>query len=142
MQEDFEGYSELSDLLSSWNTDPQETKKAFMALKEKVMSLDNVIISFKARPGVSYSLRGSLKGADETEARLFVLVDIIDDDPDERWLSVCFYGESVTDDDGLGDLIPGGLLGEDGYCFDIYENDEDTVSYLKDRIEEAYKKLK
>ena len=140
MRENFEGYHEMSDLLSDWNIDPNGNKEVFIALKEQVMSKDNILISFKARPGVSYSLRGSLMGSDRTESRLFVLIDIIDDDPDERWLSVCFYGDSITDDNGLGDLIPGGLLGEDGYCFDIYEIEESAISYLKGRIDEAYVK--
>lgn len=138
MPENFEGYGEISDLLSNWMIDPQGMKRVFLDIKEDVASKEKTIISFKARPGISYSLRGSLIGGDKAESRLFVLVDIIDDDPDNRWLSVCFYGETITDDDERGDLIPGGLLGEDGYCFDIYENEESTVSYLKDRIDEAY----
>ena len=45
------------------------------------------------------------------------MVDIIDDDPADRWLSVCFYDELVDDPKGLGDEVPGGLLGEDAKCF-------------------------
>ncbi len=66
------------------------------------------------------------------------MVDIVDDDPGKRWLSVCFYGDSVTDPEEAGNLIPGGLLGEDGYCFDLYANDPETVAYLKKRIDEAH----
>ena len=66
------------------------------------------------------------------------MVDVIDDDPESRWLSVCFYESMIKDKDDLGDLIPGGLLGEDGYCFDLYENESDMVTYLKERINEAY----
>jgi ribosomal protein S16 len=66
------------------------------------------------------------------------MVDVIDDAPGERWLSVCFYGETIQDPDELGDLIPDGLLGEDGYCFDISEADDRLVSYVGQRVEEAY----
>jgi hypothetical protein len=38
------------------------------------------------------------------------MVDVIDDDPEVRWLSVCFYGEMITDPDEAGELIPEGLL--------------------------------
>jgi len=66
------------------------------------------------------------------------MIDVIDDDPNERWLSVCFYGDMVQDPDELGDLIPGGLLGSDGYCFDISEADDRLASYVSQRIQEAY----
>ena len=66
------------------------------------------------------------------------MVDVIDDDPEDRWLSVCFYGEMVTDPQEAGDLVPEGLLGEDGYCFDMYEYDEQEVAYLKERLTEAH----
>ena len=69
-------------------------------------------------------------------------VFIIDDDPSERWLSVCFYGEMITDPDEAGDLIPEGLLGEDGYCFDLYEYDPDEVAYLKQRLSQARENAK
>lgn len=55
----------------------------------------------------------------------------------KRWLPVCFYGEMVTDPDEAGDLIPGGLLCEDGYCFDLYEYDENQINYLKQSLSVA-----
>ncbi|MFZ5563507.1 MAG: hypothetical protein ACOZBW_05595, partial [Thermodesulfobacteriota bacterium] len=69
---------------------------------------------------------------------LFAVVDVIDDDPGNRWLSVCFYGETITDPDERGGLIPGGLLGEDGYCFDMDEADDALTTYLQKRMDEAY----
>ena len=66
------------------------------------------------------------------------MLDVIDDDPGHRWLSVCFYGDMITDPDELGDLIPGGLLGSDGYCFDISEEDDALREYVGVRIQEAY----
>lgn len=63
------------------------------------------------------------------------MVDVIEDDP--RWLSVCFYEEMVTDPEERGDSVPGGLLGEDGICFDVDAFDETLLSYIKQRITEA-----
>ena len=90
-----------------------------------------------ARPGVSYSLRA--KHQHQTQRPLFAMVDIIDDDPDERWLSVCFFGEMISDPDELGDFVPEGLLGEDAHCFDIEEFDEDLMAYVTARLDEAYR---
>jgi hypothetical protein len=73
----------------------------------------------------------------QKEKALFAIVDVIDDEPSERWLSVCFYEDMITDPDGRGELIPGGLSGQDGYCFDMYENDEELAAYLLDRLQEA-----
>ncbi|ETR72401.1 MAG: hypothetical protein OMM_07529 [Candidatus Magnetoglobus multicellularis str. Araruama] len=69
---------------------------------------------------------------------LFVMIDVIDDDPSNRWLSVCFYGEMITDPDEKGDLIPEGLLGEDGYCFDYEESNDADIAYIQQRIDEAF----
>jgi hypothetical protein len=78
-----------------------------------------------------------------SEARrpIFVLVDIIDDDPDHRWLSACFYADMITDPEEKGEVIPAGILGEDGYCFDLYAYDPKMVSYIGKRIDEAHNHL-
>ena len=55
----------------------------------------------------------------------------------ERFLSVCFYADTITDPEERGDLIPGGLLSKDGYCFDVDSDDDDIVSYVEARIYEA-----
>jgi hypothetical protein len=68
------------------------------------------------------------------------MIDVIDDDPGQRWLSVCFYGDMIEDPAELGDLIPEGLLGADGYCFDITESDDQVQDYVSERIREAYVK--
>lgn len=65
------------------------------------------------------------------------MVDVIDDDPADRWLSVCFYKELVDDPEQLGDEVPGGLLGEDARCFDLSQPDEDMVRYIEQRLSEA-----
>ena len=130
--------TEFSNFLESWTNDPQNNKGVFFKLRDNLMEKEDAVLAFKSRPGVSYSFRASLDK--QGENRLFVMADIIDDDPEDRWLSVCFYGDMITDPDEVGNLIPKGLLGEDGYCFDIYEYDESRVSYVEQRIDEAYVK--
>lgn len=126
----------IDTFIENWTDNESRSKKAFTELYEHLKTLENTDFEFNERPGVSYSLRP--KHASQKKRSLFAMVDVIDDDPDERWLSVCFYGEMITDPDEAGDLIPEGLLGEDGYCFDLYEYDEDEVGYLKKRLSEAH----
>ena len=127
----------ISDLLNGWAADDNGIKAAFIEIIELLESLEGLVYSFKSRPGISHSLRASI---DNREKKLLTLMDIIDDDPANRWISICFYAETINDPEEEGDLIPGGLVGEDGYCFDIFENDDTTVSYIKDRITEAHGK--
>ncbi|MFO7760042.1 MAG: hypothetical protein ACQES8_02530 [Thermodesulfobacteriota bacterium] len=127
---------EINKFMEKWTTDPINGKEIFGNFYKQVAAKKNVKLDFHARPGVSYSLRAA--NAEQTDRPLFVMVDVIDDDPDDRWLSVCFYGDMITDPDELGDLIPEGLLGSDGYCFDITESDPNLVKYIEKRIEEAY----
>ena len=67
---------------------------------------------------------------------LFAMIDVIEDDP--RWLSVCFFGEMVSDPEEKGDMVPEGLLGQDAHCFDLDECDETAVAYVAARLDEAF----
>ncbi len=129
--------SEVSDLLNGWTADNNGMKAVFTEMVSLLESLEGLVYSFKSRPGISHSLRANV---DNSEKKILTLLDVIDDDPENRWISICFYAETITDPDEEGDLIPGGLMGEDGYCFDIFDNDPDSVTYLKDRITEAHGK--
>jgi hypothetical protein len=40
------------------------------------------------------------------------MIDVIDDDPTARWLSICFYGDTIEDPVELADFIHEGLLGQ------------------------------
>ena len=133
-----EGYNEMSEFLEGWTNDPQDMKGAFIRLKERMSGKEHVTFTFISRPGVSYSLRAAMDNLGERERSLFVMIDIIDDDPENRWLSVCFYDDMVDDPDEKGDFVPGGLLGEDGLCFDLDEHDEALISYVGQRIDEAH----
>lgn len=130
----------MSQLLGTWQNDPQQMHQAFLIMKAKLVDKANTILEFKSRPGVSYSLRAYLSGPADKQAQppLFALVDIIDDDPANRWLSICFYTQMVTDPQEIGNLVPEGILGEDGYCFDLFEFDETLIAYIKQKIDEAY----
>jgi len=128
----------INEFIDSWKDGPM--KEAFLELKDLLEKKHDVVLSFKARPGISYSLRA--KHIKQEERELFVMIDVIDDDPSNRWLSICFYGDMITDPEERGNLIPGGLLGKDGYCFDFDNWDERYFSYIKERIEEAYNNAK
>lgn len=122
--------------IASWNEASLDMKEIFIGIKELLDTQGGVAFEFKGRPGISYSLRA--KHLRQKERNLFAMIDVIDDDPENRWLSVCFYGDLITDPEEMGDLVPGGLLGEDGHCFDISEpNDKDAVAYVKERLKEA-----
>lgn len=132
-----EKIGELAELLENWKEPATRTRKAFLYLKNYLEHLPGIILSFKARPGVSYSLRAAHEN--QKKRALFVMVDVIDDDPSNRWLSVCVYGDMITDPEEKGDFVPGGLLGEDACCFDIEKWDEGFLVYVKKRISEAYR---
>lgn len=125
----------IETFLETWRGDDQPMRGWFELFYKQLNAMDGVTCSFVARPGVSYSLRP--KHVNQTERELFAIVDVIDDDPADRWLSVCFYGDMISDPEERGELIPGGLAGSDGYCFDVIENDESQADYLTERLREA-----
>ena len=124
----------LEEFIAGWSDSATDCRQIFVDLRDLLARLENVVLEFVARPGVTYSLRGAR--TEQKDRPLFVMVDVIDSDP--RWLSVCFYGEMVTDPEELGDYVPGGLLGEDGLCFDIESDENGIVTYVKERIVEAH----
>lgn len=125
--------AELETFLSQWEA--CDARDAFLAFRQTLEAVDGVTLDFKARPGITYSLRGA--HAAQQGRELFVLIDVIDDDPEQRWLSVCFYDDLVTDAQEQGDWVPGGLMGENARCFNVDEADEDLVAYVAERIREA-----
>lgn len=127
--------TECTSFLEAWTQDPNAVKPAFARLKAVLEQCGEAELSFKARPGITYSLRGACPGHDRD---LFVMVDVVDDDPADRWLSVCFYDDQVTDPEDRGDWAPGGLGGQDARCFNIDEEDAAAVAYVEARIREAW----
>jgi hypothetical protein len=129
------GHDEFQTFIDTWDAQEKSTKSPFLHLCSKLLVPDGVQLDFLPRPGVSYSLRAERRLGEQWA--LFALVDVVDDEPEKRWLSVCFYANTVSDPQKMGNLIPGGIRGKDGYCFDIFEEDQALVSYLAERIEEA-----
>lgn len=125
---------ELKIFIEEWQETPEKNKKMFLSFNDKLQKKEGVILDFVPRVGVTYSLRA--KHESQKNKNLFVMVDVIEDSP--RWLSVCFYGEMITDPETRGDAVPGGLLGEDAVCFDLTEWDEELFEYVKERIDEAH----
>ncbi len=128
---------EVESFIKEWRQGDLGIRNWFQKIYQTLLDMDGVTLDFVARPGVSYSLRP--KHSRQSERKLFAIVDVIDDDPGERWLSICFYGDMISDPQERGEVIPGGLAGSDGYCFDMYDNDEQLALYLLDRIEEAWR---
>lgn len=125
----------LDEFLAGWNVDPINARPVFEAWRKTLAEDPAVELAFKSRPGISHSLRASSKS--RKERPLFALIDVVDDEPDNRWLSVCFYADLVSDPDGQGDLVPQGLEGEDAICFNLDENDAAMAAYIGQRIGEA-----
>ena len=129
-----ERIAELDEFVASWQITSNHCREAFIELMDYLQGLAGVELEFHARPGVTYSLRGLRPH--RPEKPLFAMVDVIDDEP--RWLSVCFYDHMVADPEEIGNYVPGGLLGEDGRCFDLEQVTELQLLYLKERISEAH----
>lgn len=129
---------DIKTFIDGWKDSPRQIRESFVQLKNHLDAKDSLLYTFKARPGVSYSLRA--KHMLQQTRELFVIMDVIDDDPDSRWLSVCFYPDMITDPEERGNIIPLGLLGEDGYCFDYDEWDEEFLQYLEKRMDEAHRR--
>ena len=136
--QDFEAF------LQAWTEDQLALQPYAKKIYTQLQGSGEVAFDYKARPGVSYSLRGAhtkqVAGGTAGIRPLFVLVDIIDDEPESRWLSVCFYADMINDPEELGNFVPAGLLGEDAMCFDLYEADADALEYVLARLDEAFSK--
>lgn len=125
----------LNQLLQTWEDAPSHTKKAFLHLKDHLCYKTDLTLDFVARPGVTFSLRAK---HDRQQQALFTMIDIIDDDPTNRWLSVCFYDDMISDPDDIGDFVLEGLLGENAHCFHIEAWDGSLMRYMIDRIDETF----
>ncbi len=124
---------ELNTFIEEWKETPDKNKTTFTHFKDYLSKKEGVTLDFVSRPGVTYSLRAV--HANQKEKDLFVMVDVIEDV--SRWLSVCFYGDMITDVEEKGDFVPGGLLGEDAVCFDLEEQNDKLVTYIEARLDEA-----
>ena len=126
---------EVEAFIREWGGDENPMRNCFRDLYLSVSGLESVLLEFVARPGISFSLRP--RHENQSDRSMYAMIDVIDDDPAERWLSVCFYGDMITDPEERGEVVPGGLAGDDGYCFDMYVPDDALTAYLKDRLAEG-----
>lgn len=133
MQEKYPG--ELCDFLNGWTQDPFNTRAALTEYLEILLAQPDISLKFKGRPGISYSVRAA--NAAQKARNFFALLDVVDDEPEQRWLSVCFYADMIQDPRGLGDIVPGGLDGGDAICFNLDEDDPQMRNYIADRLREA-----
>ena len=134
-------YNEFKAYMNDWAEYSQEVKDSFLVLFNILSIRPDVTFDFNIRTGVSASFKSYVKMNDPPDTRLFSVIDIIDQDPQNIWLSICFYADMISDPDDLGNLIPNGLLDEDGHCFDVFEDDEGLMKYIKSRIDEAYRRV-
>ncbi len=125
---------ELEAFLNEWKDTPERNREAFLRFKAYLENKDGVMLDFVPRPGLTHSLRAVHENQKDKD--LFVMVDVIEDQP--RWLSICFYGEMIQDDDEKADFVPEGLLGEDAMCFDLEEWDDELIAYIEARLDEAW----
>ena len=102
---------EIEEFIENWREGEAWSREGFLALYRHVTAMQGVELNFVGRPGVSFSLRP--RGAKQPQDGFYAIIDVIDDDPRERWLSVCFYGEMINDPESRGEVIPGGLAGAD-----------------------------
>lgn len=128
--------SEMESFVNEWSEDTDGCRQVFLKLKSHLEQYNDIVLDFVPRPGVTFSLRAARP--EQKKRPLFALIDVIDENP--RWLSVCFYEDLITDPEELGDTVPQGIMGEDGYCFDVESGDPSFVQYLCRRIKEAYEK--
>lgn len=133
-------YQEVERFVYSWQEEIPAVKGCFVRLIAAIRNLDGVTCSFMARPGISYSIRPRHQLQQNRD--FFMILDVIDDDPAARWLSVCFFSDLITDPQDRGEVIPGGLAGSDGYCFDFSTDDETMIVYLEQRCLEACESVK
>lgn len=124
--------AEIQNFFQQWD-DASGMKALCGSLYSHMTTFSGLRMEFVARPGVSYSIRMLGQGAEDIAA----LLDVIDDDPDGRWLSLCFPDAIVTDPDEEGDQVPSGLNGKDARCFSIDAIQDATEQYMKDRLTEA-----
>ncbi|CAO0821799.1 conserved hypothetical protein [Desulfarculales bacterium] len=124
--------------LGQWPHEQAGLKQAYVQLKSWAEALPGALVSFLPRPGVSHSLRFDLEPRPNGRQRpVFFLVDVVDDGG-ERFLSVCFYKDEVSDPENLGNAVPQGLFQETGYCFDLEDDNPDFMAYLHERLAQAY----
>lgn len=127
---------ELDVFLDSWQQDPLGAKAHFQNFLEIFADDPRFTKKFVSRPGISHSLR-IFAPQREDGTSIAALIDVVDDEPENRWLSVCFFAHVVTDPEEKGDFVPKGLEDRDAICFNLDEDDAALAEYIAERLREA-----
>ena len=72
----------VQQFIDGWTEDSLEMKPVFHALFQDLLKMAEAGIEFHERPGISYSLRGIHNN--RKNRPLFVMIDVIDDDPKQQ----------------------------------------------------------
>lgn len=124
----------MKEFFATWTSDTNGVKPACEALFESMTQMPGIKLAFLYRQGISLSIRAL---PEDNPEKIVALLDIIDDDPEARWISLCFDASRVTDSEERGDLVPQGLQGVDACCFDYDTADSAYLAYLAERVQEA-----
>ena len=120
----------FDEIYQCWPSRQVGLQQAFKCLTTRARKQSGCDWALLARPGVSYSFRGSLAESCPCRTRpVYLLIDIVISEVDPWFLSVCFYEDEITDPRELGNPIPEGLFQETGYCFDVDDNDPEMIDY-------------
>jgi hypothetical protein len=130
----------FNDILDHWPAEQPGLKDAFLKLIAGPQSLPGTVLSLVSRPGVSHSVRAAATRNENRRRPVYGLIDVIASGSDPWFLSVCFYADEITDPEERGEIVPGQLFDEDGYCFDLDENDPDLLDYLLKRFDQAHQR--
>ena len=118
--------------LDSWTEDPAGNRVGFVQLRRALAAQPGVQLEWVARPGVTYSLRGTDPARSRPLRGLGVGTE-----HGPRGLVGCFYPDLVQDPARAGAFVPGGLLGDDALCFDLETCTPELLAYVGERIVEA-----
>lgn len=124
--------SGIDAFLQDWRDD-SGAKELFGAVRKLAVEL-GLSTEYVGRPGVSHSLRLGRPGSPRP---FFAMADVIDDDPEARWISICMYADVAHDPEGRGDLVPKGLNNQDAVCFDLDAPGEDDRKYILEVLRQS-----
>lgn len=134
--------SEIDAFLQNWGEDSQEVRELFHRLYSLLRDCPLLTLRWKAEPGVVYSLRGALKEArtDDLSGDI-VRIDVVDDDPEERWLSIRLTAALGDAPGETWETLPGALSGRAAFCLDVDECDDETTATLPELFRKRLAKL-
>lgn len=135
---------DIQDILTAIKPDWPEPVIDILKMAEELVTIlgdgERTVLDLVDRPGISRSVRASIIPPKKDGRPVFSVLDIITPKDGDWYISFCFYEDEISDPDELGECVPFGLFGENGYCFNLEEFDLSLLDYLSNRIDEARKK--